>query len=66
MPADMPVAMIENASSPLQRQHACQLSQLCTAATAFKLKSPAVLVIGEVVNAAALAHSYSETSQLAG
>lgn len=66
MPASMPVAMIENASTPHQRQQSCQLHSLCTAATEFKLKSPAVLVIGQVVNAAALAHSHSETSQLAG
>ena len=66
MPADMPVAMIENASTPNQRQHACQLSQLCAAASAFKLKSPAVLVIGEVVNAAELIQSHSEPSQLTG
>ena len=64
--ASTPVAMIENASTPNQRQHACQLSQLCAAASAFKLKSPAVLVIGEVVNAAELIQSHSEPSQLTG
>ncbi|WP_321347173.1 uroporphyrinogen-III C-methyltransferase [Halopseudomonas oceani] len=61
-----PVAMIENASSPDQRQQACRLDALCSAAAAFKLKSPAVLVIGEVVNAAALARSAELPSQLAG
>lgn len=51
MPAATPVAMIERASLPQQRQHSCRLDQLCTAASAFNLQSPAVLVIGEVVAA---------------
>ena len=44
--------MIEQASSPQQRQHACRLDDLCQQAAAFALQSPAVLVIGEVVAAA--------------
>lgn len=51
LPAATPVAMIERASLPQQRQHSCRLDQLCTAASAFNLQSPAVLVIGEVVAA---------------
>lgn len=66
MAASTPVAMIENASSPAQRQLACRLDTLCSSAVAFELKSPAVLVIGEVVNAAALARSAESPSQLAG
>ncbi|WP_341708649.1 uroporphyrinogen-III C-methyltransferase [Halopseudomonas sp.] len=66
MAASTPVAMIENASSPAQRQLACRLDTLCSAAAAFELKSPAVLVIGEVVNAAALARSAESPNQLAG
>ncbi|MNZ96502.1 Uroporphyrinogen-III C-methyltransferase [compost metagenome] len=43
-----PVAMIENASLPQQRECRCHLEQMQEAAHAFQLKSPAVLVIGEV------------------
>ena len=48
MPARMPVAMIENASLPHQRECRSNLEQMHDAALAFELKSPAVLVIGEV------------------
>ena len=48
MPARMPVAMIENASLPQQRECRSSLGQMHDAALAFELKSPAVLVIGEV------------------
>lgn len=48
MPARMPVAMIENASLPHQRECRSSLGQMHDAALAFELKSPAVLVIGEV------------------
>jgi uroporphyrin-III C-methyltransferase len=51
MPASTPVAMIERASLPDQRQRACSLTDLCTQAASFGLKSPAVLVIGDVVAA---------------
>lgn len=49
LPASTPVAMIERASLADQRQYQCRLDQLCQQARAFKLQSPAVLVIGEVV-----------------
>ncbi|MFT6466057.1 uroporphyrinogen-III C-methyltransferase [Halopseudomonas sp.] len=52
MPASTPVAMIERASLPDQRQRMCTLSDLYEAAGTFQLKSPAVLVIGDVVAAA--------------
>ncbi|HDZ55132.1 MAG TPA: uroporphyrinogen-III C-methyltransferase [Pseudomonas xinjiangensis] len=52
MDAATPVAMIEKASSPDQRHHGCRLDQLCDQAATFELKSPAVLIIGEVVAAA--------------
>ena len=48
MPARMPVAMIENASLPQQRECRSNLEQMHDAALAFELKSPEVLVIGEV------------------
>lgn len=48
MPERMPVAMIENASLRHQRECRSTLAQMHEAAQAFGLKSPAVLVIGEV------------------
>ena len=52
MAADMPVAMIENASLPQQRECRSSLAAMHEAATAFALKSPAILVIGQVAGAA--------------
>ncbi|MGH8344988.1 MAG: uroporphyrinogen-III C-methyltransferase [Pseudomonas sp.] len=46
--ASTPVTMIENASLPQQRECRSNLSRMREAAQAFQLKSPAVLVIGEV------------------
>ena len=48
MTADMPVAMIENASLPQQRECRSTLGGMQQAAADFRLKSPAILVIGEV------------------
>lgn len=48
MAADMPVAMIERASLPDQRDCRTTLGQVVEDARAFGLRSPAVLVIGEV------------------
>ena len=48
MRADMPVALIENASLPHQRECRSSLAAMQQAAHDFKLKSPAILVIGEV------------------
>src|SRR5690606_15497929 len=48
LPESTPVAMIENASLPQQRECRSQLGVMCTDAAAFRLKSPAILVIGEV------------------
>ncbi len=48
LPASTPVAMIENASLPQQRECRSQLGEMCIDAAAFQLKSPAILVIGEV------------------
>jgi uroporphyrin-III C-methyltransferase len=45
---DMPVAMIENASLPSQRECRSSLAQMQLDAAEFQLKSPAILVIGEV------------------
>ncbi|MFB3304217.1 uroporphyrinogen-III C-methyltransferase [Pseudomonas sp. AMR01] len=48
MAGDMPVAMIENASLPQQRECRSTLEQMQIDAQAFALKSPAILVIGSV------------------
>jgi len=48
MPASMPVAMIENASLPQQRECRSSLGTMQQDALDFQLKSPAILVIGEV------------------
>ncbi|RMT83982.1 uroporphyrinogen-III C-methyltransferase [Pseudomonas viridiflava] len=48
MREDMPVAMIENASLPWQRECRSTLATMQRDATAFELKSPAILVIGAV------------------
>lgn len=48
---DMPVAMIENASLPEQRECRSHLATMQDDAMAFALKSPAILVIGEVARA---------------
>lgn len=48
MRADMPVALIENASLPEQRTGYSNLRQMQQAALDFQLKSPAILLIGEV------------------
>ncbi|QBF27732.1 uroporphyrinogen-III C-methyltransferase [Pseudomonas tructae] len=46
--AHTPVAMIENASLPQQRERRSSLVRMCLDAAHFKLRSPAILVIGEV------------------
>ncbi|MGO2452590.1 uroporphyrinogen-III C-methyltransferase [Pseudomonas taetrolens] len=56
MPSDMPVAMIENASLPHQRECRSHLAAMDSDAEVFQLKSPAILVIGRVVAAAAASH----------
>jgi len=53
LPAGTPVAMIENASMPQQRECRSSLAGMCRDALTFKLKSPAILVIGEVAAQAA-------------
>lgn len=60
MAADMPVAMIENASLPYQRECRSTLAQMQADASDFQLKSPAILVIGEVAGkAVAMAEALS-------
>ncbi len=52
MMADTPVAMIENASLPHQRECRSDLSRMEEDARDFELKSPAILVIGAVAGIA--------------
>ncbi|WP_010176420.1 uroporphyrinogen-III C-methyltransferase [Pseudomonas sp. PAMC 25886] len=52
MSDDMPVAMIENASLPQQRECRSSLARMQDDAHEFSLKSPAILVIGQVVQPA--------------
>ncbi len=49
LPGETPVAMIENASLPHQRECRSSLQDMQRDAQAFALQSPAILVIGEVV-----------------
>ena len=51
MSDDMPVAMIENASLPQQRECLSSLARMQDDAHEFALKSPAILVIGRVAQA---------------
>lgn len=51
MAAHTPVAMIENASLPQQRECRSTLAHMHTDAQAFALRSPAILVIGSVAGA---------------
>lgn len=51
MSGEMPVAMIESASLPRQRECRSNLARMQDTAAVFALKSPAILVIGEVARA---------------
>ena len=53
LPADTPVAIIENASLPEQRQALTQLDRLTFTLNETGLKSPSILVVGNVVQACA-------------
>ena len=53
LPADTPVAIIENASLPHQRQALTQLSELTLTLQETGLKSPSILVVGDVVQTCA-------------
>jgi uroporphyrin-III C-methyltransferase len=64
MRADMPVAVVERGYSDSQRTTVSDLSGIVTAAAAARCKSPAVLVIGEVVRQAGSCRE--QAAQLAG
>lgn len=59
MAAATPVALIENASLPQQRLCRTTLAQMQADATAFGLRSPAIMIVGDVVAAARTAQSHA-------
>jgi len=52
MRADMPAAVIQNATLPGQRSVTCRLDQLAIDMRANEIGSPAIMVIGEVARLA--------------
>jgi len=65
LPADTPVAIIENASLPHQRQALTQLDQLTYTLKETGLKSPSILVVGNVVQACAQIFQANQNQQTA-
>jgi uroporphyrin-III C-methyltransferase len=60
LPGSTPVAIIQNASLPKQRQSICTLSELQSTIARDKLGSPSVIVVGDVIQgvlAASVAHT---------
>jgi uroporphyrin-III C-methyltransferase len=53
LPANTPVAIIENASLPQQRQALTRLDRLTFTLNETGLKSPSILVVGNVLQACA-------------
>lgn len=51
LPADTPVALIQNASLPQQVHAKCDLASLCSTLEQTRIASPAVMVVGEVMRA---------------
>jgi uroporphyrin-III C-methyltransferase len=49
LPGSTPVAIIQNASLPKQRQSICNLSELHSTIARDKLGSPSVIVVGDVI-----------------
>jgi len=65
MPGATPVAMVENATLPHQRECASTLDGMAEDAAGFGLRSPAVLVIGDVV-AHAVRGGFAELGDASG
>ena len=65
LPADTPVAVIQNASLPTQRHIATTLARLSSDLKLSGLASPSVIVVGDVVNALAQAALHSEVRRSA-
>ncbi len=49
LPAQTPVAIIQNVSLPTQRHAVCTLAELCTTIERDQLASPSVIVVGDVM-----------------
>jgi uroporphyrin-III C-methyltransferase len=65
LPADTPVAVIQNASLPTQRHIATTLARLSTDLKLSGLASPSVIVVGDVVSALAQAAEHPEVRRSA-
>ena len=65
LPADTPVAVIQNASLPSQRHIATTLARLSADITLASLASPSVIVVGDVVKGLAQAAGQSEHTRAA-
>ncbi len=63
LPGDTPVALVQSASLPEQRMFVTRLQQLADTVAREKVASPAIMVIGNVARAAALA---SDAMQMPG
>ena len=60
LPASTPVAIIQNASLPQQRQVLCTLDSLVTTLQREQLASPSVLVVGDVMQGLLAAQQQDE------
>jgi uroporphyrin-III C-methyltransferase len=65
LPEDTPVAIIENASLPHQRQALTQLGRLTLTLHETGLKSPSILVVGDVIQACAQIFQSAQNPQTA-
>ena len=65
LPADTPVAIIENASLPEQRQALTRLDRLTITLNEAGLQSPSILVVGNVVQACAQIFQSDQNQQTA-
>ncbi|MDB5777882.1 MAG: uroporphyrinogen-III C-methyltransferase [Polaromonas sp.] len=65
LPADTPVAVIQNASLPTQRHIATTLARLSTDVRLSGLASPSVIVVGDVISALAQAAEHPEVRRSA-
>ena len=65
LPADTPVAVIQNASLPSQRHIATSLGRLSADIKLYGLASPSVIVVGDVVTGLAHAAVHPETQRSA-
>ena len=65
LPPDTPVAVVQDASLPSQRQVFCTLASLAAAVSGGNIGSPAVIVVGDVGRAALLASAQTEAARRA-